>query len=503
MTGATGTETVATPGIEGAVESNIEHNEKYDPFNCLPPEIVARIFHASIATHTDDAMAVAALQDENTESCMRPFQLAWVCQRWRHIAMAAPTLWTLLVMDRRGKEWTLPLDLVQQWITRTGALPLRIVLRWEPSGNPLDENLVSLVKHLCKYSSRWRSVMFHIPGEIIPFFHSETDITVDLDVFYLDSPTNASHGWNMGQTILRPRLASFLGLPVPPQSLQWSRTASINMSSVFVSDCLQIMGHCNNAIHLRVLLRRSIMGHLLDRPIPPSPIIMQHLRRLEVLFIDDFDMFLLMKRIHTPSLRSLKLGALGSEDLHTPIILLQDFFVEVADHLTSLSLGRVSFKVPHLEVVLSMLNTLVELTIIGDESGGPSTSLDPLFIRLTSTLSADSPPSFLPKLRRFMYMGIKKFTWDAVATILESHVCQQYNPALDTPFKRPLTVFNIDLTRPGAVDNLVDREVLLRFLRLPPSWMKISMGEKLMQASLEHHGVDHQTQHPTFRRHAY
>ena len=118
-------------------------NAIHDPFiHKLPPEIGSHIFSLCLPTldHGEQDYSVKQIPVEWAV----PLRLGAVCRRWRQLAWATPNLWVTLSLaigpsTRRSLAESLP-GLLREWIGRSGALPLTILLVHSGWPNRMDRD---------------------------------------------------------------------------------------------------------------------------------------------------------------------------------------------------------------------------------------------------------------------------------------------------------------------------------------------------------------------------
>jgi len=132
-------------------------NENHDHLSReLPPEIVSQIFIQYSPTN--------AFFDKCVTTRSHPLYLGAVCQKWRQLAWATPELWTSLHIELRlnRNHEALP-RLVNEWLERSGTLPLTIEFVAGSGRIPGDEVYPEVINILNDHSARWRDVHFRLP----------------------------------------------------------------------------------------------------------------------------------------------------------------------------------------------------------------------------------------------------------------------------------------------------------------------------------------------------
>ncbi|KAF9522089.1 hypothetical protein CPB83DRAFT_919695 [Crepidotus variabilis] len=131
-------------------------NDTTPILDILPADIMVQIFQHLLPRHLDSEIA-------GYGCLVKPVQLMLgaVCRTWRSIAWKFPGLWkeiSLTVADPGCTE--VRVGLVQEWILRTGGLPLRISLSVQATED--DAVLDRVLRILLQECWRWRT--FEIAG---------------------------------------------------------------------------------------------------------------------------------------------------------------------------------------------------------------------------------------------------------------------------------------------------------------------------------------------------
>jgi hypothetical protein len=117
------------------------------PVLTLPPEISSHIFLHAIPTHSKPSSLTA------------PLLLTQICRQWRAIALATPSLWQSLTLNR-GCEQTGYGKLLNMWLERSAALPLTL------SFGTLDTQTQSLIDASLIHSHRWKEIAIYSQASI-------------------------------------------------------------------------------------------------------------------------------------------------------------------------------------------------------------------------------------------------------------------------------------------------------------------------------------------------
>ena len=151
-------------------------NATHDPFiHKLPPEIGSHIFHLSLPTF-DPSVYSHYAQTELPQV----LRLGAVCRKWRQLAWATPNLWEILsintsseIMHTMAGSWP---GLINEWLGRSGGLPLTIFFLHHPDVFPDPEEFYStlapIIEVLALHSSRWRNLFLYVDPITLEHFSS-------------------------------------------------------------------------------------------------------------------------------------------------------------------------------------------------------------------------------------------------------------------------------------------------------------------------------------------
>ncbi|CCM06652.1 uncharacterized protein FIBRA_08935 [Fibroporia radiculosa] len=142
------------------------------PIARLPPELLAAIFAHYIAQFPKTA----------STHYYKWLQVTHVCSRWRHAALAFPTLWAHIVLPADP-------ECVDEMLLRSGAAPLSVSasysrMRWSQSTED-PECLALTMHHLSRIQHLWLSA----PPHILELLWDESDDPASLESLMLISDT--------------------------------------------------------------------------------------------------------------------------------------------------------------------------------------------------------------------------------------------------------------------------------------------------------------------------
>ena len=104
---------------------------------------------------------------------MQPLVLGAVCQSWRDIAWTTPQLWTtIVIVIGPTRDSNSQLELLEQWIARSGHLPLDISFRtpMNPEALIVEPLFYPLIDLVNRYSSRWQGLYLFVSSSLFNIF---------------------------------------------------------------------------------------------------------------------------------------------------------------------------------------------------------------------------------------------------------------------------------------------------------------------------------------------
>ncbi|KAF5363993.1 hypothetical protein D9756_000259 [Leucocoprinus leucothites] len=170
--------------------------ESIPPINTLPHDILSSVF--------------LSLFQHRGQRTILPFQvdLSHVCSYWRWVALSTPRLWSSITLF---SEQSLPY--VQEWLTRSRNVPLRVLLdlhdadcRCLVNEAWLDHALAPFVSHIHRF--RYLSILIHHwPNDSHPVLKIFEDTAAPLlENLYICASFDGRHGTVMGQDFRFPAM---------------------------------------------------------------------------------------------------------------------------------------------------------------------------------------------------------------------------------------------------------------------------------------------------------
>lgn len=458
-----------------------------DPLRRVPSEIASQILLRAVEDPRDDVVDNGHL---HYQVYTRPLELAAVCKYWRYIAFSEPQLWTTL--DLRGgsaSNWVQPLELLEEWLQRSGQLPLTIFLvvpLYVDYG--VDNRFMSCVKTLCAYSSRWQNLMLNIPLCTIPLFQYDPSKTPFLTYLHLDT-SRAPSEQNPGSSVitaLRPTHLVFVGERPLLLPISWDNIISLKLDGRNVAQLLDILRSCPKIEYMHVTLQTWADENYL--PVSHGPLALAYLQTMILEFGDQLPFEDLLSQLTTPNLTKLSAQGLFFE---VPVSVASVTALCMRSQNTCLQSLAFHCCVILERELLELLETSPSLRYLTlhDNSSSQATITDRFFGRLLDTNPASDQFIFLPKLCSIDYAGATTFSWRLVADAAEARLNLPHGRNHSPP--RPLEYFAIDANNLYPDEELMDEDSLLRFLALAKGLSRqdvyLHFNPRAMEGSLIHH----------------
>ena len=409
----------------------------------LPPEIMSKIFILSttVKTHFE--------QDISTSSTLT---LIYVCRLWRNIANSTPALWTSLrIYIPSGHRTNQSIQDIQQWISRSGQLPLSIQVHHNRSlpitlSDPLVDDLINLIN---SYSHRWESLEITLVPELLSRFRDSSGgpsilKTLILTPAYAFEPQQ--HPFNIGASLPSPTYVSLSSTYVWPLGIYWDGVTRFTGRHMGCSRALEILRLAPQLQELILveLREESPYDFLFSGPVLHSRLETLHVYlSLEVPYqYLSMDLsYQLMDRITLPSLKHFNYSGryppidhmfnfLDRSGRSLETFSLRDADIDGDDHII-----YILYAMPHLETLTlgtryitdKLLNKLAATAVL-------STYMTSQIIPGPFTLGP-----FLPKLQSLNCIGRPIFSWSSLPIVFGSRATDE-SGASD---RRPLRSFTV------------------------------------------------------------
>ncbi|KAF8956456.1 hypothetical protein BDZ97DRAFT_187768 [Flammula alnicola] len=442
----------------------------------LPPEISSDIFQLCIPRE----MAGFA-----------PVTLSSVCQKWRQIAHATPQLWTTIVFSD-GLQYHDELSvsrLVQEWIDRSGQLPLSIVLfvKLKDGSCYVNQDVIAVINQC---SSRWRDLIYEGSPYSLRYLVGDSQGASQLQNLKLHVGV-AHWPFKLGDFKPAPTTLEIAGFDLKSVVIEWNNITHMQASPIYVDDCWELFRIAPRMTHcvLRGVLESKARNPF---PRPNTPILHPTLQALELSIRSDvFDLF--HKNVSLPSLQSYTCDVHGDR-LETESLI--SLFLRSSCSLQTLALSDVKLDVADL-VKLSRVTP--DLRHLGLASyyryPGITESIFHRFSNASIITSTDSETNhaLFPQLQSITYNGAlpRPRDWKLVPDIFGS-------PSdVHNTHRRPLRSLTLSspLVSRQKNDLIIDKDTLSRMLSLVARGIKLKIEQEnprvdVLQQSIEFHADD-------------
>ncbi|PPQ66994.1 hypothetical protein CVT26_009953 [Gymnopilus dilepis] len=477
-------------------------NQMHSPFIFrILPEIASHILQFCIPdaaeSPSDYVATVQAVLD-----------LSAVCRDWRYLALSTPQLWTTLPICLGTPRLLDHLDVIEDWLRRSKAMPLTIYL-----GDSADEYLlverqtreveaiyhnISRVADILKiHSGRWELLEIRLPGRFFGAFgaisHS-SPILRSLSLTRTGPSKGAPTKFEFRSTNFKPSQVSLHAVSIENLGIDWSAVTHVDL------------GKMSSDIYFRLLQKASRLKHCTLTCLELAPgaenqtavadIVHPVLQELEIVCPGytfeqrDPGLQFFFGRVTFPALRKLGIS-LGTDKLALPVAALSSFLARSAPQLTDLHLITCRLEDDTLLRLLSEIPSLTHLDLAPDwfnDSYSPEGLFRMLSHIETEDIEDDGPKqaklarhTFLPNLHSLTYTVNPKrpFPWKSLPEIFGPRC------AWDSPLCRPLrSVWVVFYPTPSFTPVHIDDSILPSLLAL------IDAGIDL-QVRYGHHNLLH------------
>ncbi|KAF9541492.1 hypothetical protein CPC08DRAFT_717133 [Agrocybe pediades] len=240
----------------------------------LPVEVLSKIFHLCFSDKAKNASWIP-----NSEDIVVPLKIGAVYRTWRHVAWSSPELWTCVVLSRRlnsSPHVCNQYDLMQGWISRSGALPLTVyIYEVEEEGQNLDVEAYSLqrnaeecrcweksLERMAQCSDRWKAATLTLSTYSYERIASTSTLKPPVRNLILDSSGDC--GWQPRASVWRDGLKllqepSFSPLRVttrfPVQfktfNVDWQHVQLVQSDGWSIQECLDLLKCASQLVSCR------------------------------------------------------------------------------------------------------------------------------------------------------------------------------------------------------------------------------------------------------------
>ena len=367
----------------------------------LPPDVTSTIFEFCLPFINFSDYQVLAFIGEDISF---PLSLGAICTYWRDIAWSTPSLWSSLVIRVKIRhDPRIIADLAQEWLARSGQLPLSI--RIFALNNNNDKRVSALAVIINQYSTRWIDLDFCIPSDCYQHFHAIDNHAPTLKfIRFRCSLTADVMSLNFRLTCPRLERASLANVPMKGSNIQWDNLTHLTLDSMSIIDSFLILRKTPQLVFCKVSNTSSFGRRNI------GALVLTSLRSLHlpISFAEHF-----LNNIIAPHLEELSLPYYRNLSMEV----ITSFLGRSACLLRSLYMDFRSFR-PHFEMFMNFFQSMNTLSIISitetathfdnttPEDYDQRRNILQLVAKVLSSQSTSPHQGFLPNLKILEYTGM-------------------------------------------------------------------------------------------------
>jgi len=431
-----------------------EMNANHDPFiHKLPPEISSHIFRLSLSPPYSCLSPSPSLEDRLAAR----LKLGHVCRMWRQLAWTTPDLWENVYLAI-GPETSHSLakflpDLLQEWLDRSGVLPLTISFvhdGWPHptnySGEPLSEDKFSdrqvfrlntskvatrlAIKALNSCSGRWQNLNIEAVADI--FEHFSGDIQPNQLVnLHLNARSDDSQPLPnfMMESELIPTQLVLIDFPLTSVNVCWDGITHLTLrnTGIYSDDFIDVLQRAPRLEYYNISI-----------PQQPEVTFSKHILhpRLRSLKLDDWIQDFLKPSCMEGFLEAVTLPSLEEwtqrlNGIRLPLTILS-LLERSGCHLKVLHLKHIPNDPEGLNTLLQAIPSLEHIKLSFAEYGfDVRPIMDDFLTRIFNPAEDPALDSFLPRLRSIHYISrvthtqeVGEFPWDRIPQLYRQ-TCRQ------------------------------------------------------------------------------
>ena len=365
----------------------------------LPPDVTSTIFEFCLPDFTN-----CQLSPFTREDLFSPLSLGAICSDWREIAWSTPSLWCSLVVRFPRNDSYIAIGIAQEWLARSGQLPLSIRIYATPFYRKAVSALADIIN---PYSSRWSELDLNMPQHYYKYFHATTPILKS--VRFHNSDRDAT---NLNFQLTCPRLerANLWSFPVNGTNIHWDNLTHLTLSAMSITDSFLVLRKTPRLVFCKV----SGFGLRHREPTQPSigtPLVLTSLRSLQFKrHVDTSFTKYFLNNLIVPHLEEFSLPRYYSSSVEA----ITSFLRRSACSLRSFSMTFSTFP-PYFEGFMGLLQSMPSLNTLSiisittlmnttHEEYDPRIILQ-LVAKVLSSQSTSLQQGFLPNLKILEYTG--------------------------------------------------------------------------------------------------
>ncbi|KAF8953528.1 hypothetical protein BDZ97DRAFT_596665 [Flammula alnicola] len=446
----------------------------------LPPEISSYIFQLCIS------------REPSIDARYSQVALSSVCQKWRQIAHTTPQLWTTIFLSVSRHSDLSVADWTQEWIDRSGQLPLSIGLfaKSESKYYTVYRYVIAVINQC---SSRWRDLTYQGPASSLSDLVGDSQGASQLQTLKLHVHGSSAGQFKLGDFKPMPTTLEIRGLDLKSVVIEWNNITHMQARRISADDCWELFRIAPRMTHCRLELVLNIKAQD-PFPRPHTPILHPTLQVLEMSLVTSCSFDLFLNNVSLPSLKSYT-SDVGSGYLETESLI--SLFLRSScslQTLTLLDLGLEPLDVADLVDLSRATPDLRHLDLKSSYRSGADVT-ERIFrcfsnaFTITST-DSETNQALFPRLQSMTFKGAMPLDWKLVPDIFgsPSDVCNLR--------RRPLRSFTLSPVKAQPIDDfIIDKDTLSRMLLLVTQGIELKIEQEspsvdALQRSIEFHAHD-------------
>ncbi|KAF8912222.1 hypothetical protein CPB84DRAFT_763882 [Gymnopilus junonius] len=286
----------------------------------MPPEIASYIFQLCVPYHAD------ASRESLYEIVRSRFALGAVCQGWRRIAWSTPKLWTTVSICFHSPKFANHVDLIKEWISRSGALPLSFHIyvtevkntdvSVEYADGPYfgpymaNEDALQTVQQL---SDRWQELDVRLPGACLSDLAVKDGTAPAFNSLILESTDGEANSAEFPMN-LSPTHITFRSVSIRFIEITWSNVTDAFISETNLKECYDLLTVASQLTSCTFVTIHDVADYLM----PADPVVHSELQELKVeKLMLERDPSSFFGCFTLPSLQILSISMNGTQDFHS------------------------------------------------------------------------------------------------------------------------------------------------------------------------------------------
>jgi len=415
--------------IRCSLATNINH--RHDPLvHRLPFELASKIFVFCVEDFMDEPFSDQINIPLHKPALTSPLLLGRVCRTWRDIAWAIPQLWstmTLLVRNVTQLYTLAGIDLIHQWLSRSGQQPLNITVQFQFLPQKLqgaNNAISSIFDPIRDHSYHWRRIHLIVPPNNLDGLLGGLDSLPILEHLAIRPSVKPMPHLGLDfQLVHTPLLArvEFADLFLRNISLDWTNLTFVGFTCVYIDEIFHILRLAPKLTGATFVRMSNESG---DFPDPTEIYTHQSLRTLHIQpedhhFSVDLDPF--FSKVAFPSLVDFMYDSSVSDNWF-PLNGLLDLFNQSQCSLTHFTLAihesGATMREQDLTFLLRALPTITHLSLINFDA--KIFLITDHFFQECAETHHRNADVFLPYLQVLKYEGGRSFGWKELADVCHS-----------------------------------------------------------------------------------